>query len=200
LLDVALEMRTGDLPAGVASLLVSAGKSLEQVCSKSGPGFVPSDFEEVYRALEAVREGGLAPGPAFCEWGSGLGVVACLAATLGFSAHGIEIDRDLVDAAREFAADHGLAVAFSCGSFLPPGCDDLADEPREFDWLLPGGDDGHAALDLDPAELDLVFAYPWPGDEQVVFDLFERVAGTGALLVTYHGIDGIRARRKQPPG
>jgi hypothetical protein len=41
-----------------------------------------------------------------------------------------------------------------------------------------------------------VFAYPWPGEEQVIFDLFADTASVGALLLTYHGIDGVRLQRK----
>jgi len=199
LAEVTLDLGTETTPAAVALLLDAVRAPLERACATSSPAFVPCDFELAHRALAAVRRGGLAPGRTFCEWGSGLGIVTCLAATLGFRAYGIEIEEALVHAARGFASGRGIPVAFACGTFLPPGCEDLADRPREFDWLCSGGADGHAALDLDPAELDLVFAYPWPGDEQVVFDLFARIAGTGALLLTYHGLDGIRAQRKQPP-
>ena len=49
---------------------------------------------------------------------------------------------------------------------------------------------------LTPDDLDVVYAYPWPDEEAVTAELFERYAGTGAILLTYHGGDGIRARRK----
>ena len=39
-------------------------------------------------------------------------------------------------------------------------------------------------------------AYPWPGEEQVIFDLFTDYAAVGALLLTYHGQDGVRLARK----
>jgi hypothetical protein len=41
-----------------------------------------------------------------------------------------------------------------------------------------------------------VFAYPWPDEEAVTGELFERYAGTGAVLATYHGRDEFRVRRK----
>jgi hypothetical protein len=44
--------------------------------------------------------------------------------------------------------------------------------------------------------MDVVFAYPWPDEESVTGELFDRYAGAGALLVTYHGGDDFRLRRK----
>ena len=43
----------------------------------------------------------------------------------------------------------------------------------------------------------MIFAYPWPGDEEVVDALFLEFGAAGALLVTYHGIEGVRVRRKE---
>src|SRR5262245_59735315 len=68
-------------------------------------GFVPSDFAAVWPLLAVILEQGLARGRRFCEWGCGFGVVAGLAARLGFLAHGIEIEKDLVDEARRLLAD-----------------------------------------------------------------------------------------------
>jgi hypothetical protein len=49
---------------------------------------------------------------------------------------------------------------------------------------------------LDPDDFDVVFAYPWPGEEQVIFDLFAGSTAVGALLLTYHGLEGLRLHRK----
>ena len=54
----------------------------------------------------------------------------------------------------------------------------------------------HEELDLEPDDFDVVFAYPWPGEEQVIFDLFADTAAVGSLLLTYHGMDGVRLQRK----
>ncbi|MCK6459507.1 MAG: hypothetical protein L6Q95_06390 [Planctomycetes bacterium] len=68
--------------------------------------------------------------------------------------------------------------------------------PQEFGWLSAGGACGHELLGAAPQDFDLVFAYPWPGEEEVIEGLFERYAGDSALLLTFHGLDGLRLRRK----
>ena len=47
-----------------------------------------------------------------------------------------------------------------------------------------------------PDDFDVIFAYPWPGEEDVIMQLFDRYAAVGALLLTYHGIEELRIRRK----
>ena len=51
-------------------------------------------------------------------------------------------------------------------------------------------------LELAPADCDLVFAYPWPGEEACVDDVFARHASPGALLLTFHDWDRILVQRK----
>src|SRR5579885_3294362 len=111
LLDVKLTVADAELPADVRALLREADRRIERFQRDCHvPGFVPSDFAGAYRVLRALQEADAAPGGLFCEWGSGFGVVACLAALLGYDAHGIEIEGELVDAARELAADFDLPV------------------------------------------------------------------------------------------
>lgn len=194
------EASTGPLPGRIQALIEEAERRMDGFLDGVGAarvaGFVPSDFERVYRELQTVERTGLAPGRFFCEWGSGFGVVAIMASHLGFDACGIEIDADLVDEAEDLAEAFDLEVEFACGTFVPPGGEDLTDVPTEFGWLSAGGRCGHAELGLDPSDFDLVFAYPWPGEEQIVENLFERYAATGALLLTYHGYEDLRLRRK----
>src|SRR4051794_5489754 len=84
------------LPAAVRSFLEEAGRRIERFQSTSrSPAFVPSDYAGAYRVLRAVATTDLAPGERFCEWGSGFGVVTCLAAMVGFDACGIEIEAEL---------------------------------------------------------------------------------------------------------
>jgi hypothetical protein len=68
--------------------------------------------------------------------------------------------------------------------------------PDDVAWLATTGPDGYDELDAEPDEFDVVFAYPWPGEEQVIFDLFEESAAVGSLLLTYHGQEGLRLQRK----
>ena len=58
----------------------------------SGRGFIPSDYQQVWRTLEGFARTETHR-LRFCEWGSGFGVVVGFAVLLGMEAHGIEIDR-----------------------------------------------------------------------------------------------------------
>jgi SAM-dependent methyltransferase len=189
----------GPVPTAVADLLSEAQLRLQQYDAEfqaSIPAFVPSEFEQVYRALAWIHEAQLAAGRRFLEWGSGIGVVACLAAEVGFDSIGIEIESALVEIAESIAAAHGIDVEFACGSYVPQGAEPLVDTAGEVTWLRTDGPDGYADLDLEPEDFDLIYAYPWPGEEQVIFDLFESCASVGALLLTFHSQDGLRLQRK----
>ena len=158
--------------------------------------FVPSDFELVCGALQHVAASHLAPGGLFCEWGSGAGVVTHLAAMVGFDARGIEFEAELVDLARHLAADHGVAAEFFRGNFVPHAGQQIAEQTSEFEWLAVGGQDAYAEMGLDVDDFDVIFAYPWPGEQEVVERLFDRFAADGALLMTYNGeAEGIRLFR-----
>ncbi|MEM9185481.1 MAG: hypothetical protein AAGB00_03185 [Planctomycetota bacterium] len=190
------------LPPRVNELLNDADQRIERLQHERRDrpiaAFVPSDFATAYHALDEIDELGLAPGRRFVEWGSGAGVVACLAAMLAWDAVGIEIEDDLVDLAEGLAEDHDVAVEFVRGSFVPEDCHaDLA-EQRDINWLRTDGADAYEWLGLDPDDFDLVFAYPWPGEEQIVFDLFAESGAVGSLLLTYHGQEGLRLQRKVP--
>jgi hypothetical protein len=185
------------IPADVRSFLREANRRIEDFQSYSRvPGFVPSDFPRVYRVLRGVAEARATPGNLFCEWGSGFGVAACLAAMLGFDAVGIEIDGDLVDAAQKLADDFGLPVEFIRGSFIPKGGEGCADVKDDFAWLTMEETRTNEEFGLDPDDFDVIFAYPWPDEEGLTEKLFDRYASAGALLITYHGGDDLRLRRK----
>jgi SAM-dependent methyltransferase len=199
LVEIELQLPETAIPAHVAQLLEHSQQKiagLETYAQPTLAAFVPSDFEQVYHALVAIRSLRLATGRRFLEWGSGLGVVTCLAEWVGFDAAGIEIESRLVEMAEKLAADHGVAAQFVCGSFLPAGAEPRLDHLSDVAWLTTEGSDGYEELELEPDDFDLIFAYPWPGEEQVLFDLFADYAAVGALLLTYHGQDGLRLQRK----
>jgi len=161
------------------------------------PGFVPSDFVRVWCGLRTIQARGLISGRSFCEWGSGFGVVACMAAYLDFDASGIEIHGSLVEAAGALAQAHGLPVEFVCGSYMPAGTEALADaSASEFAWIETDGPSGYEELGLDIDDFDLIYAFPWPGEEELVHVLFDRYAATGALLLTFNGVEDLRFQRK----
>lgn len=185
------------LPQEIREFLREADQRIEAFAQdRLVPGFVPSDFPTVYQALRNLTGSGLATGPRFCEWGSGFGVVTCLAAWLGLEAYGIEIDGDLVRAARQLAADFGVRAEFLQDSFIPPGSERSLDAGEVAAWLTVQPSTVHEEWGLDPEDFDLIFAYPWPDEEQVIDDLFQRHAAPGALLLTYHGREEVRLRRK----
>lgn len=200
LTELDLVIGSSTVPASVRSFLREASQRIDRFrFDHRIPGFIPSDYQRTYAALRGLTRAEVASGNLFCEWGSGLGVVTCLAAMLGYEAHGIEIEEALVDAARELADDFDLPAEFICGSYIPPGEEVLAEGEDAFAWLTTSAGSAHAELGLQPDEFDIIFAYPWPDEEGVTADLFEHYAGMGAVLLTYHGMDGLRLRRKTEP-
>jgi hypothetical protein len=197
LVNLNLPIDESEVPGDVRAFIREAERRIDQFQLASRvPGFVPSDFARANGVLQAVAAADVAPGKLFCEWGSGFGVVACLAAMLDFDACGIEIDPDLVDAAKELAADFDLPVEFVCGSFIPRGAKTSADSESSFSWLATEGDSAEDELGLTTDDFSIVFAYPWPDEEHTIEDLFERYAALGAILVTYHGGSDFLVRQK----
>jgi len=183
----------------VAALLADAQRELQRFDADfhaAIPAFVPSDFELTYQALAEIQSRQLATGRRFVEWGSGIGVVTCLAAMVGFDAVGIEVEPPLVAIARALAARHDIAVEFACGSYVPNGAEPVVDTAGDVTWLRTDRPSSYAELKLEPEDFDLVFAFPWPGEEQVIYDLFQKTAAVGTLLLTYHSQDGLRLHRK----
>jgi len=197
LTPVKLKIDAAPLPEDVAAFLADADGRIERFASRQVHAFVPSDYVLVYDVLRDVAALAVAPGNALCEWGCGMGVVAAMAAMLGYEACGIEINHELVDEARGLADDFGLSIDFVCGNMIPTGGDAYADTASsEMSWLSMGGHDAYEELGLDVDDFDVIFAFPWPGEEDVIDNLFEHYAAVGAVLITYHGIDGIRVQRK----
>lgn len=198
LLDLPLTRSSERPPADVRRLLREARRRSRRA-QRAGevPAFAPSDFEAVYGALREVEASGAMQGRWFCEWGSGLGAVCCLAATLGLDAWGIEAEQTLVRAARRLAADFGLPAEFVRGSYIPAGAEVALTSGREFNWLSRGvARPAYEALGLGVEEFDLVFVYPWPDEEALIEALFEGHARQGALLLTYHADGHLRLRRR----
>jgi len=163
-------------------------------------GFVPSDYRKLYSVLQLIERNRLACGMKFCEWGSGIGVATMIASMVGFEAHGIEVDAGLVKVAEDLIQEHGLAVNIVCGSFVPEGMDDLIDSAfAENDGsisMVTEAVDAYAELGLEIDEFDIVFCFPWPTDETLTTEIFDRCASTGSLLLTYDEMSGFSLRRK----
>ena len=208
LVDIEISNNGSVLPDDIVAFLRESDLRVSQFLWNSplrATGFVPSDFKMVYHALQAITDANLAHGTSFCEWGSGFGVVASLAATLEFMACGIEIEKDLVNASRRLADDFGLPVEFVQGSFIPSGAESCAEEAyadnnAEYPWLVTNADDAYDELGLNPDDFDVVFAYPWPGEEYLIMSLFEKYAAEDALLLMYDQFNSVRLLRKVRKG
>jgi len=189
-----------ELPRRILDLLNDADERIEefQHLRRDEPiaAFVPSDFVLVYQSLAAIAMLNLAPGRRFLEWGCGVGAVTCLAAELGFDSIGIEIEADLVDVSRQLADDHRIEAEFVAGSFVPPDEEDLFDMLGEFNWVRTDAPNAYDELDLEPDDFDVVYVYPWPGEEAMSEELFAHCGATGALLLSFHGRDGMKLRRR----
>ena len=197
LVDVDLTIDAAPLPAEVQRFVRDAEQRIELFQRHSPvPGFVPSDFEAGFRILRSLAATVLVPGTLFCEWGSGFGVVACLAAMLDFDAYGIEIEEELVAAARRLAADFELPVEFIRGSFIPRAARAEVSFESSFSWLSTSEYGTDDELGLSTSDIGVIFAYPWPDEEKVTEVLFAKYANVGAVLVTHHGGEEFRIRRK----
>lgn len=197
LIDLEIPRSSAGIPPKIRKFIREADRRIDdfQLWSRV-PAFVPSDYEGVYRVLRSLAENPIVRGTRFCEWGSGFGVVTCLASMLEFEACGIEIEAELVAEARRLADDYNAPVEFVVGSFVPRGGESRVYSWGEYAWLTTDGDYAYEELGLDPDDMDIVFAYPWPDEEVVTEKLFDRYAGDGAVLATYHGGDDFRLRRK----
>lgn len=153
--------------------------------------FVPADYERVLQTLLELR----APGLRFLEWGSAMGVIAIMADLLGFEAYGIELDPKLVEMARGLAERYGSGARFVAGSFIPSG----------YRWKSRTGDDrigtigygqsGYPELQHPLDDFDIVYAYPWSGEEPMMLDLMAAYGDRGARLVLHGGPQGARVYR-----
>jgi hypothetical protein len=153
--------------------------------------FVATDFEVLLRALLDLRE----PGLQFLEWGSGMGVVTIMADLLGYEAYGIELDGRLVDTARELAAKYDSRARFAAGSFLPTGYEYRSSTGDRRMGTIGEGSSGYLAFKKPLEEFDLVYGYPWSGEEAVMLDVMRRYGRRDARLLLHSGNMGIHTYR-----
>ncbi len=149
-------------------------------------GFIPADPRDAWEAL--IRE--RSTSASFLELGAGMGVIAILADWLGYDAWGIEIVPELVTASRDLAERFDSGARFIEGSFVPPAFRDEI-ELLSADFLtLTEGADAYDEMGMSLADFDLVYAYPWPGEEDWLAELVRREAGPHTRLLTYSVSDG----------
>ncbi len=117
--------------------------------------------------------------------GSASGVITIMADFLGFEAYGIEIDRDLVTVARTLARSHGSNARFVAGSFVPAGYVWESETGDDRLGTLELGEPAYAELGRDLSYFDVVFAYPWDGEEPVLRDIIARHGAAHATVLLH---------------
>ncbi len=150
----------------------------EDIGEQASPRFEPADYAEVADALLWIRASE-DPGPRFCEWGCGFGVVTGLASLMGFEATGIEKDPLLLDQARSLYLACEVDAALVQADFF-----DGREEENP---------------SIHPASFDLVYAYPWPREADAWTCFFDQTGKPGALLLTFHDFGELRLHRKLDP-
>ncbi|MFT5466722.1 MAG: hypothetical protein ACI8UO_001822 [Verrucomicrobiales bacterium] len=169
------------------------------------PRYLPSDPGPFFLALDFLTREDIPLGKVFCEWGSGFGVHACLAALLEYESYGLEIETELVELASTLAEDLGLKAEFLKTSYVPEGFESYTGLGGE-ELVLPDefttsnrGDDFEPSYEGMPhlaSEIDVIFVYPHPNDQEFMHQLFDAIACEGAILVAYYAHGDIHAFRK----
>jgi SAM-dependent methyltransferase len=157
--------------------------------------FVACDYELVYQVLDWMLEARLPQGRRFLEWGCGFSAVCGLAAYLGLDVVGVEAEEELLKQGRRLIADWGQPAELVHGNFLPGQSESLADDPTLPSLGHPVAECyGQIGLEVD--DFAVVFAYPWPGEEDFLADVFSAHAAPGALLLQFCGPYDARLFRK----
>lgn len=143
--------------------------------------FVPADYDAVRATLESLRK----PGRTFLEWGSATGVITIMADLLGFDSCGIELDSSLVDVGWEYASRWGSNARFAAGSFIPMGWEWNRSEGRGRLGTIGQGRSGYLELGRALEDFDVVYGFPWMGEEPMMLDLMRSHGGKDAFLVLH---------------
>ena len=177
--------------------------------NKKVPKYLPSDPVLIYRALEFITGKNLPLGRVFCEWGSGYGVVACLAAKLGYQSYGIEIDPTMANVSQKLARDLKLEIEVLETTYIPEGYESYTGIGGEYlikdeEFASRGeafvSDFRYDGMDREISEIDVFFVYPWPMEEEFMQELFDEIAVEGAILICYHKAGEMYAYRKRGEG
>ncbi|MFI5229880.1 MAG: hypothetical protein ACHQWU_12475 [Gemmatimonadales bacterium] len=153
--------------------------------------FVPADYDIARKLLSSLRT----PGRRFLEWGSATGIITIMADMMGFDAYGIEIDAALVATARDVARRHRSAARFVVGSFLPAGYQYRTRDSVGRTGTIADGPSGYLELGLALEDFDVVFGYPWDGEDAVMLDVMQQYGRPDALLLLYDSDNNVREYR-----
>lgn len=157
--------------------------------------FVPADYAVVRAALLSLRRSLSAQAPRFLEWGSATGIITIMADMMGFDACGIELDASLVTTARAIAARHGSAARFVAGSFRPMGYRWRGNDGDARTGTIGEGTSGYLELGRALEDFDVVFGYPWGGEEPLMQDIMRQFGRRDALLLLNDTNEGVKVYR-----
>lgn len=187
------------IPAAIQSRIAHAKRRIEAFQDRWDrpqiEQFVAADYELVFQTLSWTLDSQPTIGRRFLEWGCGFAVVSAFAASLGLDVIGIEAEQDLLVEGRKTVLQWDAPVELIHGNFLPSGAESLAEDPT-----LPSL--GHTAVDgyeqtgLDLDDFAIVYAYPWPGEDDFHEAVFDRYSIRGALLMLFCGPNDVRLWRK----
>lgn len=198
LVDCTPKIPDMDLPPRVEQFLEEAERRIaaHQARLRHQPpsGFLSSDYRRAYATLRRLR--GPRVGRRFCEWGAGYGVVAALAAMLGYDASGIEAQESLVREGQALMSDFDLPVQLVHGLIVSDSSRDQL-RAKTSSFLDLDAPDGFAALRRSPKDFDVTYVYAWPHELSLMLDLFDLQAATGSLLVTVVGDDQFLVYRRE---
>ncbi|MFT5049116.1 MAG: hypothetical protein ACI8QZ_000506 [Chlamydiales bacterium] len=177
---------TPEMLDGVLRLGAEAWRDFSASAEGRFHRFIPADGALAHEALRGLKS----RAHSFLELGSGAGVITILADLMGFDAYGVEIEPELVELAQDLAQRFDSNATFVEGSFVPP---DFRDEIELLDGdflTVTEGADGYEELGLDIADFDLVYAYPWPGEQEWMIELIRSHAGERTEMLMYNVSEG----------
>jgi hypothetical protein len=157
--------------------------------------FVAADYELVYQSLRWTLETQTLIGNRFLEWGSGFATMTALASTLGLDAIGIESEPTLFAQGQKTLVDWNVQAELVRGNFLPRAAEQLADDPT-LPSLGHELHDAYASLGLDVDDFAMIYAYPWPGEDDFLEAVFAEYAAPGAYLLLFCGPNDVRLIKK----
>ncbi len=188
------------IPGEIESWIADAQRRIEafQDCWEKSQieQFVAADHALVYQALAWLRQTQSLIGNRFIEWGCGFAVVSAVASQIGFDVIGVEAEQQLLDQAHKTIASWRTSVQLINGNFLPAGSEVLSDDPT-LPSLGHDAPNAYQLLDMDLDDFAIVYAYPWPGEDDFHEAVFDRYAARGALLVLFCGPNDVRVWRKR---
>lgn len=156
--------------------------------SRAFGAYVSADYEKVFEALTKLQ----GRATTFLEWGSGLGVVAIMASRMGFESYGIEAEDTLVEFSRTLSQSYRSEARFAQGSFIP---DEFDLNPSEGDDVVRTAIDmpsGYHELDMELRDFDLVYAYPWPDEHHLYYNILREHGRSGALYLSFDVREGMQ--------